>query len=424
MTIMVRDTHKVFMAFFSFGLLNNILYVVILSAAIDLVGASTPKAVVLLADIVPSLTIKILAPFFIHMVPYQLRIWILVVLSSTGMLIVSLKNQNATLSKVFGIALASLSSGMGEVTFLQLTHFHYETHAIGGFSSGTGGAGILGSFLFMLLTNIVGMETWKALLTFAIAPIGFIGAYYFILPRNSTEATYRSLNDEDNFAEELALPETGVRREDDNPFESGKGSRGKQIYIHVRNTVKMITPLFRPYMIPLCTVYISEYVINQGVSPTLLFPLDEVPSWLIKTYRDTYVVYGFLYQLGVFISRSSVTFGIRVRKLYMLSILQAVNVGLTISQSVLDYPFPNIGILLLLIFYEGLLGGLLYVNTFMSVSEQVPKDRREFSMGCVGISDSFGVMVAGCINWWLETKLCNIQVGHGRDWCKVGDKTV
>jgi hypothetical protein len=36
------------------GLINNILYVMILSAAQDLVGKNTPKGVVLLADILPS----------------------------------------------------------------------------------------------------------------------------------------------------------------------------------------------------------------------------------------------------------------------------------------------------------------------------------------------------------------------------------
>ena len=50
----ISETQRTFASFFIFGLLNNILYVIILSAAIDLVGPSTPKAIVLLADIIPS----------------------------------------------------------------------------------------------------------------------------------------------------------------------------------------------------------------------------------------------------------------------------------------------------------------------------------------------------------------------------------
>lgn len=420
----MRETRRIFLAFFIFGLLNNILYVVILSAAIDLVGRSTPKAVVLLADIIPSLTVKILAPFFIHLLLYQVRVWFLVALSTTGMVIISLTRQEAKVYKVFGIAMASLSSGMGEVSFLQLTHYYQEMQAVGGFSSGTGGAGLLGSFLFMLLTNVMGIQTWIALLLFAIAPLGFVTTFYFLLPSPSLDYIYQTLpeheiQEDSNSIERVQIPVS------DNEFYANTGDSKHVIDFsllnHVQNTLRKIHPLIWPYMLPLCTVYVAEYVINQGISPTLLFPLDEVPSWLIKSHRDTYVVYGFLYQLGVFISRSSVSFGVRVRQLYVLSILQTINVGITLIQSLYDAPFNSIFLLLGLIFYEGLLGGLLYVNTFMSVSEEVPKDRREFSMGCVGISDSFGVMLAGCINWWLETKLCDVQTSHGRDWCRAGE---
>lgn len=390
--MLINDHHRVFLSFFCFGLLNNILYVVILSAAIDLVGLAVPKAIVLLADIVPAFAIKILAPFFIHLIPYKARVWVLVGLSLFGMLVISLSPQHAIFFKVFGIALASVLSGMGEVSFLQLTHFYREQYSVGGFSTGTGGAGLLGSFLFMLLTNLLNMPVRAALLLFSVVPLGFVAAFYLLLPSPSEEIPYTQLEPSD---------ETSLKN-------------------HVLNTLDEMKPLVRPYMVPLCTVYISEYVINQGVSPTLLFPLEDLPHWLFSSYRDIYVVYGFLYQLGVFVSRSSVNFGIRIKQLYWLTFLQAFNVFITVCQSLYDRPFPTIWPLLLLIFYEGLLGGFSYVNTFMSVSEQVPKHKREFSMGCVGISDSFGIVMAGCINWWLETNLCHLQVQRGRDWCATG----
>ena len=47
MQVIISDERRIFLSFLLFGLINNILYVVILSAAIDLVGSSTPKAVVL-----------------------------------------------------------------------------------------------------------------------------------------------------------------------------------------------------------------------------------------------------------------------------------------------------------------------------------------------------------------------------------------
>ncbi|ODV78552.1 protein BTN1 [Suhomyces tanzawaensis NRRL Y-17324] len=407
------ESTRVFVSFFVFGLLNNILYVVILSAAIDLVGSSTPKAVVLLADIIPSFTIKLTAPFFVHLLPYQTRIWLLVGLSSVGMLVISLSH--AIPLKIVGIALASLSSGLGESTFLQLTHFYREEWAIGGFSSGTGGAGLFGSFLFMFMTNVLGMKVWVVLFLFSVAPFGFIGVFYGALPKPEASSGFPGLD--------LERPSSSyqfIGSDPDISAEEEAASGSITTTAHVMATINKIKPLVLPYMVPLSSVYISEYVINQGISPTLLFPLEDLPRWLFSSYRDIYVVYGFLYQLGVFVSRSSVNFGIRIKNLYWLSALQFFNVLITLCQSTYDVPFSLIWLLLVLVFYEGLLGGFLYINTFMSVSEEVPLSRREFSMGAVSISDSFGVVMAGCINWWLEAKLCGWQVQRGRDWCRYG----
>ncbi|CUM50869.1 Protein BTN1 [Debaryomyces fabryi] len=409
MQLLIPESSIVFASFFIFGLLNNILYVVILSAAIDLVGLATPKATVLLADIIPSFAIKVMAPFFVGLISYRTRIWMLVGLSSFGMLVISLTSDDSINAKIMGICMASFSSGLGEVTFLQLTHFYQREYSIAGFSSGTGGAGLLGSFVFMLLTNMLGMKVWVVLFLFAVLPLGFLMAFYVMLPKagGGDEPAYETL---DNI-EEGDGPSINA---------SFSPSQSELLKGHVFSTIQNIIPLVKPYMLPLCLVYVSEYVINQGISPTLLFPLDELPHWLFSSYRDIYVVYGFLYQLGVFVSRSSISFGIRIKRLYLLSALQFANVLITLYQSMNDKPFSSIWLLLVLVFYEGLLGGFLYVNTFMSVSEEVSKTKREFSMGCVGISDTFGILLAGCINWLLEPHLCSLQVNRGRDWCLTG----
>ena len=62
---MSDKSHQIYCYFWLFGLINNVLYVVILSAAVDIVGPTLPKSLVLLADIFPSLAIKLCSPFFI-----------------------------------------------------------------------------------------------------------------------------------------------------------------------------------------------------------------------------------------------------------------------------------------------------------------------------------------------------------------------
>lgn len=71
-----------------------------------------------------------------------------------------------------------------------------------------------------------------------------------------------------------------------------------------------------------------------------------------------------------------------------------------------------------IIFWEGLLGGVVYVNTFAEISERVPKAEREFSLGATSVSDSGGICVAGLLAMGLEIWLCEWQVERGRDYCK------
>lgn len=165
-------------------------------------------------------------------------------------------------------------------------------------------------------------------------------------------------------------------------------------------------------MLPLFLVYVAEYTINQGVAPTLLFPLAESP---FKRYREFYPVYGALYQVGVFISRSSLPF-IRINALYAPAVLQGVNLAALILHAITPW-IPNVYCIFAIIFWEGLLGGLVYVSTFRRIGEEVDEEDKEFSLGAATASDSGGICVAGFIGMALETGLCDWQVSHGRDWC-------
>lgn len=86
-------------------------------------------------------------------------------------------------------------------------------------------------------------------------------------------------------------------------------------------------------------------------------------------------------------------------------------------QSLFDF-IPSIYIVFAIVFWEGLLGGAVYVNTFAEISDRVAREEREFSLGAVTVSDSGGVCVAGFIGMALELGLCGWQVRHGKDWCK------
>lgn len=292
MTFKFTTDARIFSAFWLFGLVNNVLYVVNLSAAVDLVGTLLPKSMVLLPDVIPSFIIKLVAPFFIHIVPYKYRISLLVALSFVGMVVVA--GSDSVPIKLFGIAIASLSSGLGEISFLSLTHF-YGMVSISGFSSGTGGAGLVGSFVYLVLTTWIQLSVKATLLLFSIVPITFWVAFYYILPPVNSIGNTGMLqnypkpdNDlEDETHAQLLGPEFGEGIGIDVPEPVAKpGLQTKPKIDSISKTLDRLKPLVVPYMIPLFLVYVAEYIINQGISPTLLFPIEEMP---FRKYRDAYV---------------------------------------------------------------------------------------------------------------------------------------
>jgi battenin len=193
--------------------------VIILAAAQDLVGASVPKGVVLLADILPSFLVKLVAPYFIHLVPYSLRISVLAAGSIVGMLSIALTPQyqdaGSISLKLLGVMLASLTSGGGEITFLALTH-HYGRFSLAAWGSGTGGAGLIGAWAYTLATTSFGLSVRTSLLSFAFLPLLLIVSFFLILPRDvlksasSTKGGYEPIESGDNEPEEEHAPDSDI----------------------------------------------------------------------------------------------------------------------------------------------------------------------------------------------------------------------
>ena len=177
------------------GLINNVLYVVILSAALDLVGPNVPKGVVLVANILPSFVIKLCAPYFIHSIPYSVRILLMTALSSFGMLLIALTpaytDGGTIAAKMVGVAVASVSSGGGEQSFLGLTHF-YGPFSLAAWGSGTGGAGLLGAGAYAVATTSFGLSVKSTLLASSCLPIMMLVGFFAILPLGPLKAKVRS----------------------------------------------------------------------------------------------------------------------------------------------------------------------------------------------------------------------------------------
>ncbi|KAL8981983.1 MAG: hypothetical protein Q9177_005413, partial [Variospora cf. flavescens] len=264
-------------------------------------------------------------------------------------------------TKMAGVVLASLSSGAGELSFLGLTHY-YGPFSLAAWGSGTGGAGLIGAGAYAIATTTVGMSVKASLLASASLPIVMLFSFFVVLPRGPLSQ-----------------------------------NRGTKILDEIPGHEEDIYDDAEPE---------NRGLLSESLNGSTIMRTNNNTSWTTGLT---------IYQLGVFISRSSLPF-VRIHHLYPPSFLQCLNLFVLVLNS-LYFFLPSVYVVFAIVLWEGLLGGLVYVNTFAEIGDQVPKEEREFALGATTVSDSGGIMVAGLIGLGVETWLCEWQVNRGRDWC-------
>jgi battenin len=357
-------------AFFICGLMNNFAYVVFLSAATDLLENGTtdplPTSAVLLADILPGLIAQGIAPFFMHVIPYGARVVFITITASASFVITALF-ANVWI-KLIGVVVASISCGFGEITYMALSsYFHKNT--VSSYSSGTGAAGIGGSLIYLAARDWIHLSSEITLWICCPLPILMIISYFFIMERYDKR-------------KERAEREKLIRGEvEDTPVNQNT----EKAPLTFAMKLKLQGALLK-YTGPLFLVYFAEYLINQGVTKALQFPKD---LYFFTDNRD-YRYYALLYQIGVFISRSSVNF-FPIKRLYIVATLQVVNLGFLWAVAYWNF-IPNIWILFPIIVWEGLIGGSIYVNAFYLISSEIDDAYKEFCLSSVSFWYACGIL--------------------------------
>ncbi|XP_076047498.1 CLN3 lysosomal/endosomal transmembrane protein, battenin isoform X2 [Oratosquilla oratoria] len=386
-------------AYWMLGLTNNFAYVIMLSAAHDILSkdfhgggddpgngtasnGSNPRdcntmstGTILLADIIPSLIIKAIVPFITFGSHHQ-RITVVVIACSISFILVGAAVNEVM--AIIGVACASLSSGLGEVTFLPYTsNFHRNT--VSAWSSGTGGAGVFGALSYAGLTAI-GLTPRATVFSMLVVPIIMSLNFWVVLehPRGK-----RCCSRNHSYSQELQLEH----------LESSLTLKEKFRYV----------PRLLKFMIPLGIVYIGEYLINQGLMELVYFPSL---SWL--DHHEQYRWYQVIYQVGVMISRSSVHC-FQIHHIWITSVLQWVNVILFLSTAITAW-IGSIWVVFILIIWEGLLGGAAYVNTFYRIAMEVPQSHKHFAMSITTLADTTGIAIAGVIAIPVHNLICDLPL--------------
>ncbi|KAI6232657.1 Battenin [Aphelenchoides fujianensis] len=433
-----------FVAFWIFGLSNNFAYVVMLSAAEDLMSQQTAEhaeeaanstvcqdsvaphsceigslGAVLLADILPALFIKLTFPFFMHRVAFVFRHCLVCFAQATSYLLVA--HSTSISMSLAGVAFASLATGMGEVCYLSLSSY-YSSNTISAWSSGTGGAGIVGALAYAGLTepHLAHLSPRTTLLVMLVVPVVFCLTYFCVL--TTVEAIHKPrLSQPTTWIVPAASREkkTLSNQQHINIIAADPWKADESSISTTQSTVafcrpppsetfgdrcRLILPLLK-YIIPLGIVYYSEYLINQSLTSFLVF---DCAHGFNLSQSSQYRWFQVLYQVGVFVSRSSVNFvQLPYAGLLLLPVLQCLNTVFFFFDAIF-FIVPHIGVTFALIFVEGLLGGAAYVNTFYQIHKTVHPEVKEFSLGIAGIADTSGIVLAGFSSLPLHNAVCQM----------------
>ncbi|XP_049601719.1 battenin isoform X2 [Syngnathus scovelli] len=413
--------------FWLIGLCNNFAYVVMLSAAQDILTEQESKnttvlntsssvlatefkdvrtgnssrydcnslstAAVLLADILPTLVIKLSAPLVIHKVPYGFRVLFCVVMATASFVIVSLSS--TVWMSIIGVIFASTSAGLGELSFLALTVF-YSRDVLGAWGSGTGGAGVLGALLYSGLTQ-VGLSPQVTLLIMLTIPFTMLISYFFLLVPPPSFPQWKHGESDNSIETSEERERLMVECQEEQETSSQEDRRSGLLTLTEKfHIIKVLIP----FVSALGLVYYAEYFINQGLMELLYF------RNFFLTHAEQYRWYQTLYQVGVFISRSSLCC-MKIRKLWILALLQVLNAVLVLLEVYYQF-LPNAWLVFVIIFYEGLLGGTAYVNTFYFISKETEDRQREFAMAAASVGDSLGIALAAVTAFPVHKYFCSL----------------
>lgn len=446
MTISIELANR--LGFIILGLTNNFAYVIMLSAAYDLLkqtnnnnNQSATSAInasnttqpycnehststILLADTIPSLTTKILYPFLFVNIPTSYKATTTAALTAISFLVTGLFTSQVLIFT--GVAFASFSSGLGESTYLSNTPLYGDV-SLSGWSMGTGGAGLLGAIAYALLSMI--LSTKLIMMVMLVVPIAMMYAYFVVIKPvvHTPNAVNRNSNTNDGQGANLSVISTGSDGEDQKKLVGGDlakarnyGAKPGGISAQNESATSIdgqgidqveqfdfkakfyYLPTLSKYFMPLLLVYFAEYFINQG-----LFELIYYPEVKFLDHAAQYRWFQVSYQLGVMISRSSLDL-MEIKQIWTMSLLQLVNAILFLVHAWKLIHIPSFYLVIAIIIYEGLLGGFTYVNTFYRMKKELPLAKQEFSISTVTVADTLGIVFAGTAALPVHNALCKL----------------
>ncbi|RHY51636.1 hypothetical protein DYB34_008454 [Aphanomyces astaci] len=349
-----------FAAFWLLGLVNNIPYVIMIAGAKDIAAGGV--GLVYVAEVLPTLLVQLSGPYWFQLVSYRCRLYVAGLCMALSFVTVACGLGTSLFLQLVGVCFNGIQSAIGESSLLAYASRYDDPRlCLTAWSSGTGFAGIAGFAWLTGLSSFVGLQT--TLLLALIFPMCYLTTFEWMLP---------------HFRSPEAMPLVP----------------SSKLRIGLRQGMRLTFSLW-PYMAPLTLVYAAEFAMMTGTWAAIGFPLTD-PIARGSFYRSA----GFAYQIGVFVARSSGAW-IRLGRGSLLLVAWLQVAFFCFFWVVAQFQVLYNWTLLLPCFVVGTLGGLVYVNAFALLSEEVTK-HTEFALAAATAAMNIGVLVADVAGLWVQ----------------------
>lgn len=386
------------------GFANTILPSLIFSAAYLIIPY--PRPIVVLIQTLPAVATKLLLP---HLLYNYVDYWKRPVVLAGGWVITAIvacfTPPNVTPQlRVLTVVLASVISAGGDICWLGLVRY-YGKHGLSGWGLGTGAGGIACAVLPYVLTVSMGTVLRSGILyAYYLAPLILL-SHWFIIPAAPTP----------KFSNSWA----SAKGDDDSDPDSSAQlliqdapTNSMSAWQRVDCNLRLVSKAASPFILPLLLSSTCQFIIYPGISRAMaITPVFDRYS----TYLGSY---GFSFQLGNCIARSSLLVDCHYRRKWSLMVmgfstaLVLLNAGFVFEAA----PIP----IFLAVFVIGVTTGLVYIETFSTALEDrayLSAKDKEFSLQLIGIGEHGGLLLGGLIGNLLEINMCGMMLGTGDRWC-------
>ena len=425
-------------SFWTLGTINNFAYVVILCGAANLANSFNDgnlTGMVSWANVMIGIGARSLNMACLS-IPTNKRFIFAAVVFSLSYAALALSVRVSFFVSIVSIVVIGGACSVGESIILGYLK-NYPASVTGGWSSGTGMAGVGGSLYYLLLWLLLHEQrkmtcTDSLLVIFAsLVPLSLIYLLVFMFAPTRPDGmkggrTCVDRDEEERDAQRTMIPNDSI------VDHNGGGAAARAATaplllndpVYTNNTnntntppLSTTTPPTTPEEVtePLCAriVRLGRSVLLTSVQLLLVYFFEYVVSVAFAIHSPSYALNGswwcsngytvlqFCYQSGVLLSRSSLRC-LRIKRISYLTFLQLINfIGWFLQAK---YHFLSVSLQVVWMIWVGCMGGAMYVNVFANLVDdtEIAEKDRELSINLVAMAMNGGIVMSALFQLLAE----------------------